>query len=33
MKKIEKIDQKLRFNDRSKSFGYEFYTDLEGKKN
>ena len=33
MKKIEKIDQKLRLNDRSKFFGYEFYTDLEGKKN
>jgi diketogulonate reductase-like aldo/keto reductase len=33
MKKIEKIDQKLRFDDRGKYFGYEFYTDLEDKKN
>lgn len=33
LKEIEKIDKKLRFNDPSKSFGYEFYTDLEGKKN
>jgi alcohol dehydrogenase (NADP+) len=33
MKKIENIDKKLRFNDPSKSFGYDFYTDLEGKKN
>jgi alcohol dehydrogenase (NADP+) len=33
LKKIEKIDKKLRFNDPSKSFGYDFYTDLEGKKN
>ncbi|PMD17471.1 Aldo/keto reductase [Hyaloscypha hepaticicola] len=32
LKEIEKIDKKLRFNDPSKSFGYEFYTDLEGKK-
>jgi len=33
LKKIEKIDKKLRFNDPSKSFGYDFYIDLEGKKN
>ncbi|CAL3963884.1 unnamed protein product [Diplocarpon coronariae] len=33
LRKIESIDRKLRFNDPSKSFGYEFYTDLEGKKN
>lgn len=32
LKEIEKIDKKLRFNDPSKSFGYDFYTDLEGKK-
>jgi alcohol dehydrogenase (NADP+) len=32
LKKIEKIDKKLRFNDPSKSFGYDFYTDLEGKR-
>lgn len=31
MRKIEGIDKKLRFNDPSKSFGYEFYTDLDGK--
>lgn len=28
---IDGLDQKLRFNDPSKSFGYEFYTDLDGK--
>jgi alcohol dehydrogenase (NADP+) len=33
LKKIEKMDKKLRFNDPSASFGYNFYTDLEGKKN
>ena len=33
LKKIEGIDKKVRFNDPSGSFGYEFYTDLEGKKN
>jgi len=33
MKKIEGVDKKLRFNDPSESFGYTFYTDLEGKKN
>lgn len=33
MKKIESIDKKLRFNDPSGSFGYQFYTDLDGKKN
>lgn len=32
MKKIAGIDKKLRLNDPSKSFGYEFFTDLEGKK-
>jgi diketogulonate reductase-like aldo/keto reductase len=32
MKKIAGIDKKLRFNDPSKSFGYDFYTDLDGKK-
>lgn len=32
MKKIESIDKKLRFNDPSESFGYKFYTDLDGKK-
>jgi len=33
MTKIESIDKKVRFNDPSKSFGYDFYTDLDGKKN
>ncbi|EIM90686.1 Aldo/keto reductase [Stereum hirsutum FP-91666 SS1] len=32
IKKIDGLDKKLRFNDPSKSFGYEFYTDLDGKK-
>ena len=32
LKKIAGIDKKLRFNDPSGSFGYNFYTDLEGKK-
>lgn len=32
VKKIDSIDKKLRFNDPSKSFGYNFYSDLEGKK-
>ena len=31
MKKIEAIDKKLRFNDPSKAFGYNFYADLDGK--
>lgn len=32
MKKITGIDKKLRLNDPSKSFRYEYFTDLEGKK-
>lgn len=32
VKKIEAIDKKLRFNDPSQSFGWNFYADLEGKK-
>lgn len=32
VKKIASIDKKLRFNDPSESFGYKFYTDLDGKK-
>ena len=32
VKKIEAIDKKLRFNDPSQSFGWNFYVDLEGKK-
>ena len=31
VKKIASIDKKLRFNDPSGSFGYKFYTDLDGK--
>ncbi|OQD62777.1 hypothetical protein PENPOL_c011G03608 [Penicillium polonicum] len=29
---IDAIDKKLRFNDPSKDFGYELYSDLDGKK-
>lgn len=29
--KIASIDKKLRFNDPSKNFGWNFYTDLDGK--
>ncbi|KAL2043466.1 hypothetical protein N7G274_003773 [Stereocaulon virgatum] len=32
MKRINSIDKKLRFNDPSASFGWNFYADLEGKK-
>jgi len=32
MKKIAGIDKKLRFNDPSEDFGYQFYADLDGKK-
>jgi len=31
--KIDGIDKKLRFNDPSKNFGWNFYADLDGKKN
>jgi len=31
LKKIAGLDKKLRFNDPSASFGYEFYSDLDGK--
>lgn len=31
MKKIEKIDKKLRLNDPSHSFKWNFYADLDGK--
>jgi alcohol dehydrogenase (NADP+) len=33
LKEIEKIDKKIRFNDPSKNFQWNFYADLEGKKN
>jgi len=32
LKKIAGLDKKIRFNDPSESFGYQFYTDLDGKK-
>jgi alcohol dehydrogenase (NADP+) len=32
VKKIESIDKKLRFNDPSKNFQWNFYSDLDGKK-
>jgi len=33
VKKVDAIDKKLRFNDPSESFGWSFYSDLDGKKN
>ncbi|KAF2018634.1 Aldo/keto reductase [Aaosphaeria arxii CBS 175.79] len=32
VKKIESIDKKLRFNDPSARFSWDFYTDLDGKR-
>lgn len=32
VKKVASVDKKLRFNDSSKDFGYNFFTDLDGKK-
>lgn len=32
VKKIDSIDKKLRFNDPSANFGWNFYSDLDGKK-
>lgn len=32
VKTIDGIDKKLRFNDPSESFGWSFYSDLDGKK-
>nr|POF08134.1 putative oxidoreductase c26f1.07 [Quercus suber] len=32
VKKIDSIDRKLRFNDPSENFGWNFYTDLDGKQ-
>ncbi|KAL4881177.1 NADP-dependent oxidoreductase domain-containing protein [Aspergillus karnatakaensis] len=32
VKKIEGIDRKLRFNDSTESFGYDFFKDLDGKQ-
>ena len=31
IKNIDSIDRKVRFNDSSKDFGYELFTDLDGK--
>lgn len=31
VKKIDALDKKLRFNDPSGSFGWNFYSDLDGK--
>ena len=33
VKKIDAIDKKMRFNDPSGNFGWNFYADLDGKKN
>lgn len=32
LQKIDSLDKKLRFNDASSGFGYNFYSDLDGKK-
>lgn len=32
VEKVDGLDKKLRFNDPSASFGWNFYADLEGKK-
>lgn len=32
VKKVDGLDKKLRFNDPSESFGWNFYTDLDGKQ-
>jgi len=32
VEKITGIDKKMRFNDPSGNFGWNFYTDLDGKK-
>lgn len=32
VEKINGLDKKLRFNDPSSSFGWNFYKDLDGKK-
>ena len=32
VEKIDALDKKMRFNDPSESFGWEFYSDLDGKK-
>lgn len=32
VKKVDSLDKKMRFNDPSANFGWEFYKDLDGKK-
>ena len=32
LKKLDGLDKKLRFNDASKSFGYDYFKDLDGKE-
>lgn len=32
VQKIDSLDKKIRFNDPSRSFGWDFYTDLDGKQ-
>jgi len=32
VKKIASLDKKIRFNDPSENFGWNFYTDLDGKQ-
>lgn len=32
IKAIDGIDRKFRFNDSSEDFGYDFFTDLDGKQ-
>ena len=32
LKKLDAVDKKARFNDASKSFGYDFFSDLDGKE-
>ncbi len=32
VEQVDALDKKLRFNDPSKSFGYEYYMDLDGKQ-
>ncbi len=32
VKKVDALDIKMRFNDQSESFGWNFYADLDGKK-
>ncbi len=32
VEKVDALDKKLRFNDPSESFGYNFYSDLDGKQ-